>query len=106
ERDVAVAVRTLLGKPTSCVGRERELALLVSMFEDCVTEPRVHLVLVTAPAGIGKLRVRSELVQRIAKTEQPFELWIGRGDPMSAGAPFGMLAQTLRRAAGIVDDEP
>ncbi len=106
ERDVAVAARTLLGKPTSCVGRERELSLLVSTFEDCVSEPRAHLVLVTAPAGVGKSRVRTELMLRIAKLGRPFELWIGRGDPMSAGAPFGMLAQALRRAAGIIDDEP
>jgi len=30
ERDVAVAARTLLGKPTACVGRDRELAHLVA----------------------------------------------------------------------------
>ena len=27
---------------------------------------------------------------------RPFELWIGRGDPMSAGAPFAMLVVSHR----------
>jgi tetratricopeptide (TPR) repeat protein len=106
ERDIAVAARTLLGKPTSCVGRERELAMLLSTFEESVAEPMAHVVLVTAAAGVGKSRVRYELVQRLARTSRTFELLIGRGDQMSAGAPFAMLAQALRRAAGVVDDEP
>ena len=106
ERDVAVAARTLLGKPTTCVGRDRELAMLLATFEECAAEPMAHVVLLTAPAGIGKSRVRYELVQRLTQQGRPFELWIGRGDPMSAGTPFAMLAQALRRAAGMVDDEP
>ncbi|HUS30680.1 MAG TPA: protein kinase [Kofleriaceae bacterium] len=106
ERDVAVAARTLLGKPTECVGRERELGMLLATFEECVAEPMAHVVLVTAAAGIGKSRVRFELMQRLAQTGRPFELLLGRGDPMSAGTPFAMLAQALRRAAGVVDDEP
>src|SRR6185503_7204908 len=79
---------------------------LLATFEECVAEPMAHVVLVTAAAGIGKSRVRYELVQRLAQTGRPFELWIGRGDPMSAGTPFAMLAQAVRRAAGVVDDEP
>jgi serine/threonine protein kinase/tetratricopeptide (TPR) repeat protein len=104
ERDVAVAARTLLGKPTECVGRERELGMLLATFEECVSEPMAHIVLVTAAAGIGKSRVRFELMQRLAG--RPFELLLGRGDPISAGTPFAMLAQALRRTAGVVDDEP
>ncbi|HTL35054.1 MAG TPA: protein kinase [Kofleriaceae bacterium] len=106
ERDVAVAARTLLGKPTACVGRERELGMLVATFEECVAEPMAHVVLVTAAPGIGKSRVRYELVQRLGQMGRPYELLFGRGDPMSAGTPFAMLAQALRRAAGVVDDEP
>lgn len=39
ERDVA-EVRTLLGKPTPCVGRERELRMLECLFEDCIENGR------------------------------------------------------------------
>jgi tetratricopeptide (TPR) repeat protein len=106
ERDVAVATRTLLGKPTSCVGRDRELGMLLATFEECVAEPMAHLVLVTAAVGIGKSRLRYELLQRLAQAGRPFELWLGRGDPVTASTPLGMIAHALRRTAGIVDDEP
>ncbi|MFO0570084.1 MAG: hypothetical protein U0263_30860 [Polyangiaceae bacterium] len=29
-----------------------------------------------------------------------------RGDPMSAGSPFGLVAQALRRVWGVMDGEP
>ncbi len=38
--------RPLLGRPTSCVGREQELALLELAFTSCVEESSAH-----APAG-------------------------------------------------------
>ena len=107
ERDVTDSKRTLLGKATRCVGRERELGSLQAMYAECVTEPKSQIVLVTGQAGVGKSRLRHELVQRITSGPAPHpEMWIARGDPMSAGAPFAMLAQLLRRAAGIADDEP
>jgi tetratricopeptide (TPR) repeat protein len=37
---------------------------------------------------------------------EPVEVWIARGDPMSAGSPFGMIAQPIRRAAGMLEGEP
>jgi len=107
ERDVTDTKRTLLGKPTPCVGRERELGSLAAMYAECTSEPRSNIVLVTGPAGVGKSRLRHELFARIAKEPEPRpEIWIARADPLSAGAPFAMLAQLLRRVAGIVDDEP
>jgi eukaryotic-like serine/threonine-protein kinase len=107
ERDVTDTKRTLLGKPTPCVGRERELGTLAAMYAECVDEPRSHIVVVTGPAGVGKSRLRHELLARLTKENEPRpQIWIARGDPLSAGAPFAMLAQLLRRVAGIVDDEP
>jgi tetratricopeptide (TPR) repeat protein/predicted Ser/Thr protein kinase len=104
ERDVTDAGRTLLGKPTSCVGRERELAALGAIFAECVAEPMAHIVVVTAAPGVGKSRLRHEFLQRLDPTA--VEIWIGRGSPMSVGAPFAILAQALRRVAGIVEGEP
>src|SRR5262249_13812060 len=92
ERDVAAVTRTLLGKRTRCVGGERGLVPLGAIFDECVAEPMAHIVVITGAAGVGKSRLRYEIVQRLA-TKAPLEIWIGRGDPMSAGAPFAMLAQ-------------
>ncbi|MCW5806255.1 MAG: protein kinase, partial [Deltaproteobacteria bacterium] len=107
ERDVIEVSRTLLGKTTPCVGRDRELGVLLGLFEECVSEPVARAVIVTGAEGIGKSRVRDEVLRRIRERQgDPVEIWIGRGDPLRAGAPFGMIAPALRRAAGIHDGEP
>ena len=106
ERDVVEATRTLLGKPTPCVGRERELGVLMGLYDECIAEPMARAVLVIGPAGIGKSRVRYELLRRIRQRHEAVEIWIGRGDPLRSGSPFGMIAPALRRAAGILDGEP
>ncbi|HVK87389.1 MAG TPA: protein kinase, partial [Kofleriaceae bacterium] len=106
ERDHVQVTRTLLGKPTPCVGRDRELHTLAGLYDECVGEPLARAVLVTGPAGIGKSRVRFELLRRIAERGEPVEIWHGRGDPLHTAAPFGLIAPALRRAAGIHDGEP
>jgi serine/threonine protein kinase len=106
ERATTASARTLLGKPTPCVGRERELTALAGIFDECTSEPVARAVLVTAPAGVGKSRLRYELVQRIQGRGDRVSIWTGRGDPMGAGSPLGMLAAALRRAIGLLEGEP
>ena len=106
EREVVDKTRTLLGKATPCIGRERELAALEATYDECITEPVARVVLVTAPAGVGKSRLRHELLQKLAAHDEPPQVWLGRGDPLRAGSPFAMLAPALRRSAGILDGEP
>ncbi|WP_437785660.1 serine/threonine-protein kinase [Sorangium sp. So ce1097] len=107
EIEAADEARRLLGKPTTCVGRERELLLLQATFEECAAESGARAVLVTAGAGVGKSRLRHELVRRLAARGEPaVEVWTARGDSMRVGAPFGMLGQIVRRAARLLDGEP
>ncbi|AUX42613.1 protein kinase [Sorangium cellulosum] len=106
EVEPADEARTLLGRPTTCVGRDRELLLLQVTFEECAAESEARAVLVTAGAGVGKSRLRHELVRRLAARGQPVEIWTARGDSMRVGAPFGMLGQIVRRAARLLDGEP
>ncbi|AUX23190.1 protein kinase [Sorangium cellulosum] len=106
ERDDLDAPPLLLGKPTACVGREREIALLETAFVQCVEESLASAAIVVGPAGSGKSRLRYELIQRLRARGDGAQVWIGRGDPMRAGSAFGLLAQALRRAIGLFDDEP
>src|SRR5206468_3274197 len=78
----AAATRQLLGKPTQCVGRERELATLDAIWRDAVGEPAAHAVLVIGPPGQGKSRLRQEIVLRLGRRDQAFTMLLGRGDPM------------------------
>ena len=106
ERDAEDAPRTVLGQPTTCVGRERELRALLDLLAECVEEPCARAVLVTAGPGVGKSRLRQELAARVRASGKAVDIWIARGDPMRAGAPFGLLAQVLRRGARLADGEP
>jgi tetratricopeptide (TPR) repeat protein len=100
------SVRTLLGKPTSCVGRERELRTLEELLEECAEEPVARAILVTAEAGVGKSRLAQEFIQRVRTRGESVALWSAGGDSMRAGAPFGLLAQLIRGTAHLVDGEP
>lgn len=100
-REMLVAgTRTLLGVATPCVGRERELAMLLGAWEGCVEGPEAQAVLVTAASGIGKSRVRFELTQRLSALPNPPAIWVGHGDPVRAGSPFALVAELLRAALG------
>ena len=99
------ASRPLLGKPTPCVGREQELALLEFNLTSCCEDSVAHALLVTAPAGTGKSRLRHEFLRRIEQRGQQVLVLQGRGDPMGAGAAHGLLGQALRQLCGIVEGE-
>jgi hypothetical protein len=65
ERETDQATRTLLGKPTPFVGREREVSTLMATARQCFEERVARVCLVTGPAGAGKSRLRTELVKAI-----------------------------------------
>ena len=100
------STRTLLGKSTPFVGRDRELAMLHALVEECLSEPVARVVLVTAPPGGGKSRLVHEFLAQVRGLHANVDVWIARGDPMSEGSPFHMLAQGIRRSCGSVEGEP
>jgi hypothetical protein len=95
------ATRPLLGRPTPCVGREAQLAMLDASFSTCVEEAEPRAVVVKAPPGVGKSRLRHELLRRISARGEDVLIVSGRGDPLSAGTSYGLFGQALRSMAGI-----
>ncbi len=106
ERALASSTRVLLGRPTSCVGRTRELGVLEATWAECVEEQVARAVLVTAAPGVGKSRLRYELVRRISASTVDAKVWIARGDPTSAGSPLAMIAQAAKQGLSLSDAEP
>jgi eukaryotic-like serine/threonine-protein kinase len=87
--------RLLLGRPTACVGRERELSFLDATLSHCIEESAAQVVLVTGPPGVGKSRLRHELVRRLGMHGERPLILSGRGDLVSKGALYGLLRQAL-----------
>lgn len=97
--------RTVLGRIIPCVGRDRELSTLIGLWHETADEPIARCLLVTAPAGGGKSRLRHEFVERIGRDGGTAQVLIGRGDALRAGAPFAMLGPALRTALGLIEGE-
>jgi tetratricopeptide (TPR) repeat protein len=100
------APRTLLGKPTPFVGRDKELALLDATWTECIDESVTRAVLVTGLPGYGKSRLRHEFVLRLRRRGEGFTVLAARGEPASAGSALMMARQLIRHATRLREGEP
>lgn len=105
ERPAVERTRLLLGKPTPCVGRERELSALRGLFDECVAEQVARIALVTGPPGCGKSRVRREILQALRALRDGAEIWTAAGQPVPGGAPFGLAAGLVQSAARLSPED-
>ncbi len=96
----------LLGKPTSFVGRARELSMLEGVLGGCVSESVASAVLVVGPAGAGKSRLYREFLEKARRREEAVEVMVGKADSLCPGTPFGIIADAIRRTAGIHEGDP
>jgi eukaryotic-like serine/threonine-protein kinase len=106
EARVVDSARPLLGKPTPCVGREAELTSMEAQLASTIEESEARAVLFTAPPGTGKSRLRHEFLRRIERGHEPVTLLLGSGDLTSAGAPYGILVDAVRRLCDLRGNEP
>jgi len=85
------------------VGRSEELQVLIASLARAEAERRAQLVTVLGPAGVGKSRLLREFLARAG--EGVLKL---RGHCLSYGdgISFWPLAEVVRQAAGIGDDDP
>lgn len=94
------AMRPLLGRATPCVGREQELSMLEMTIAASFDESASRAALVVATAGMGKSRVRHELLRRAAqRTESTPRVLLleARGELLRDASPYGLLSQALLR---------
>ena len=80
--------------------------MLEAAFARAAEDGSACAVLVTGAPGAGKSRLRHELLRRLRARGEPFELWLGHGDPMSAGSAFGLLSRAVRHALGLGEADP
>jgi tetratricopeptide (TPR) repeat protein len=88
------------------VGRDREVAVLRTLYERASSEARPHLVTVYGEAGVGKSRLARELAAWMAGTTPPSTVAVGRCLPYGEGVTYWPLAEILKRESGVLDSDP
>jgi hypothetical protein len=106
ERATASSPRLFLRKDLPCVGRDREIALLEATLDDATRGSVATATLVSGPEGIGKSRVRMELLRRVRCRGDAVAIWSARGLPLREGTPFGAIAELSQAASGAVTADP
>ncbi|HVK65476.1 MAG TPA: protein kinase [Polyangium sp.] len=106
EREVGSGTRTLLGKPSPYLGRERELRSVRDFLEEGLDEGKPRVAVVLGLPGMGKSRLRHELVEQLRRGAVEPAIAIGRGDPIGAGSAFSILGSAIRTMAQIGIGEP
>ena len=87
---------------TQIIGRDVELSQLVAAFDEAVHERDCRLVSVLADAGVGKSRLHDELLRSLRGRARVLR---GRCLSYGAGITFWPLAEALKEAASIRDDD-
>jgi class 3 adenylate cyclase len=89
--------------PVPMIGRDRELGVLIGIWDRVVDEGRSHFATVFGPAGIGKSRIALELAQLVAG--QGARVIRGRSTPYGASSPYSAFAQQVKQTARIFDSD-
>jgi len=84
------------------VGRDAELDLLRNTFERAQRDRRAHLFTVYGDPGVGKSRLAREFVAGL----EGATVLSGRCLPYGEGITYWPLAEMVKAAAGIADDDP
>jgi class 3 adenylate cyclase/tetratricopeptide (TPR) repeat protein len=84
------------------VGREHELELLENTFKRAVRDRRAHLVTIYGDAGIGKSRLAAEFLDGL----EGVTVLKGRCLPYGESVTYWPVAEMVKSAAGIADDDP
>jgi class 3 adenylate cyclase/tetratricopeptide (TPR) repeat protein len=84
------------------VGRDAELDLLSNTYERALRDGRAHLFTIYGEPGVGKSRLAREFSDGLeGATVLP-----GRSLPYGEGVTYWPLAEMVKCAAGIADDDP
>jgi class 3 adenylate cyclase/tetratricopeptide (TPR) repeat protein len=91
-----------LGPRAPLVGRDAELELLENTFSRVIRDGRAHLFTIYGEPGVGKSRLAREFLDGIERAS----VLTGRCLPYGEGVTYWPLAEMIKAAAGISDDDP
>jgi len=82
------------------VGRQAELDVLETSFQEARTDQRCRIVTAFGPAGVGKSRLLAEFLHRCEDRAITLK---GRCLPYGSGITYFAIAEAIREAAGIAE---
>jgi predicted ATPase len=103
ERAPPAAPRRLLGREVPMVGRQAVLRQLQAAWAGALEEHAAHALVVVGEAGVGKSRLRAELVRAVGGSAEPATIVLAAGDALRSGVPGGLVARALRAHLGLGD---
>ena len=106
EEPLVDAMPLLLGRATPCTGRESELGQLEALLMACIDESVPRAILVLAPTGLGKSRLRHEFIRRLESAHRDYLVIYAEGEPLTAGLSYEMLRRALDRLSELGPDDP
>ncbi len=92
----------VLSVAASFVGREYELELLENTLARVIHSNRAHLFTIYGEPGVGKSRLAREFIEGVENAS----VLVGRSLPYGEGVTYWPLAEMVKVAAGITDDDP
>ena len=84
------------------VGRDFELELLENTLGRVIRDKRAHLFTIYGEPGVGKSRLAREFLEGV----EDASILVGRSLPYGEGVTYWPLAEMVKVAAGIADDDP
>jgi tetratricopeptide (TPR) repeat protein len=100
--DVVDGPGRALGPRAPLVGRASELELLENTFDRTMRDRRAHLFTIYGEPGVGKSRLTREFLDGVERAS----VLVGRALPYGEGVTYWPLAEMVKAAAGISDDDP
>jgi class 3 adenylate cyclase/tetratricopeptide (TPR) repeat protein len=94
------------GLQAQFVGRDAELRLIKELLHAAVSRSSAGLVAVSGAAGVGKSRLRWELLDYLMTLPDRFLWHPGRCLPYGDGVAYWALAEMVRHRLGIPEDAP
>ncbi len=98
----STALARPLGPRAPLVGRTEELELLENTFERALRDRRAHIFTIFGEPGVGKSRLAREFIDGVERAS----CLVGRALPYGEGVTYWPLAEMVKAAAGITDDDP
>jgi class 3 adenylate cyclase len=86
------------------VGRDRELALLETIWEQAVGDRRLQAVTAIGPPGIGKSRLAREIAERVE--HRGARVLRGKCQPYDEQTGYPAFGQVVKQVAGVFDTDP